>query len=116
MKFVLYLSAAVLVAVSATWSYRVNYTTRDALDRVAALRSDIAREREEISVLSAEWAYLNRPDRLRALVEANREALGLVDLTPEHFGEVAAIALPPEPPEMSEFIDALVGAVMGEEP
>jgi hypothetical protein len=96
----LHLSAGVLVVVCATWAYRVNYATQEALNRVADLRAEIAREREALAVLSAEWAYLNRPDRLSELVAANAEALGLAELTPEQFGETAMVAYPPEPDDI----------------
>jgi hypothetical protein len=76
-------SAVVLVVVCATWAYRVNYATQEALNRVADLRGEIAREREALVVLTAEWSYLNRPDRLRGLVAANAETLGLVELSPD---------------------------------
>lgn len=98
MKAVLYLSAVVLLAVCATWAYRVNYATQDALNHIADLRGEIAEEREALAVLRAEWAYLNRPDRLRELVAANAEALGLVELAPEQFGEVSEAPFPPPPP------------------
>lgn len=97
MKYLLYLSAAVLVVVCATWAYRVNYATQEALNRVADLDRAIAREREAIGVLNAEWAYLNRPDRLRALVDANAHTLDLQPLTPDQFAEVALVAMPPDP-------------------
>ncbi len=101
MRAGLYLSAAVLVAVCATWAYRVNYATQEALNRLADLRAEIAAEREALSVLNAEWAYLNRPDRLAALVAGPGAGLGLVPLTPEQFGEAAMVAYPPEP-ELAE--------------
>jgi hypothetical protein len=94
MRLVLHLSAAVLVVVCATWAYRVNYATQEALNRVADLRAEVAAEREALAVLNAEWAYLNRPDRLRELVELNAEALGLAELTPDQFGEAAMVAYP----------------------
>lgn len=97
MKTVLYLSLAVLVVVFASWAYRVNYATQEAMNRVADLRDEIAREKEALGVLDAEWAYLNRPDRLRTLVNANAKDLGLVELTPEQFTDVALIAMPPDP-------------------
>lgn len=97
MKYVLYLSAAVLVVVCATWAYRVNYATQEAMNHVADLRLAIAREHEAIGVLNAEWAYLNRPDRLRALVDANAKALELAPLTPDQFADVAMVAMPPDP-------------------
>ena len=62
-------------------------------------------------MLEAEWAYLNRPDRLRALVDANAEALGLVPLDPAQFGEAAMVAFPPEPePEATELLPAAAGS------
>lgn len=97
MKWGLYLSAAVLVGVCATWAYRVNYATQEAVNRVADLRGRINAEREALSVLHAEWAYLNRPDRLAALIKGPGSTLGLVPLTPEQFGEAAMVPFPPEP-------------------
>ncbi len=97
MRWALYLSAAVLVAVCATWAYRVNYATQEALNRLADLRAAIAAERESLSVLNAEWAYINRPDRLSALVAGPGSELGLVPLAPEQFGDVVMVAYPPEP-------------------
>ncbi|WP_424933079.1 cell division protein FtsL [Amaricoccus macauensis] len=102
MKLVLYLSAITFVAVCATWAYRVNYSTREAMGRVVELRREIAREHEALNALRGEWAYLNRPERLRALVAQNRDALGLVPLNPEHFGTVAIVAYPPEPDNLQE--------------
>lgn len=115
MRAVLYLSAVVLLAVCATWAYRVNYATQDALNRVADLRSEIAEEREALSVLRAEWGYLNRPDRLRALVRENAEALGLVELTPDQFGAVTDAPFPPPPAPVSTTPDG-AGAPPAPEP
>jgi hypothetical protein len=110
MKYLLHASTVVLVAVCATWAYRVNYATQEALNRVADLEAEIAREREALAVLDAEWAYLNRPDRLRAFVDANAAALGLVPLDPAQYGETAMVSFPPEPePEAAELLTAAEG-------
>lgn len=111
MKLVLYLSASVLVVVCATWAYRVNYATQEAMNRVADLRESIAAEREAIAVLNAEWEYLNRPDRLKALVAVNAASLGLAELTPGQFGEPAMVPFPPEPAEaLADTVAGLVAA------
>lgn len=110
MRVILYLSACVVVVVCATWAYRVNYATQEALNRVDDLRYDISREREAIAVLQAEWAYLNRPDRLKALVAANADALGLAELSPDTFGEIAMVAFPPEPEPDEALQDAAAEA------
>lgn len=111
MKLVLYLSAAVMVVVCATWAYRVNYATQEAIKRVTELRGEIAAEREAIAVLVAEWEYLNRPDRLMQLVTANAAALGLEELTPSQFGEVANAPFPPDP---ESELAAMVAGVVAE--
>jgi hypothetical protein len=114
MRLTLYVSAVVLVVVCATWAYRVNYATQEAMGRVADLRAEIAAEREAIAVLNAEWAYLNRPDRLKALVARNEAALGLVELTPDQFGEASMVAFPP--PDPAEVLAAAVAQAVGDEP
>lgn len=97
MRGLLYFVAAALVAVAAFWAYNVNYAAKAAQERVTALRQDVAREREVITVLRAEWAYLAAPDRVRALADINARALALTPLSADSF--VALDAIPAPPPE-----------------
>lgn len=97
MRAFLSVLAALGVMALAFWAYRENYATQAALDEVQQLERRIAETREALSVLRAEWAYLNRPDRLRDLAELNFDRLGLLPLLPEQFGTVDAVAFPPPP-------------------
>ncbi|HUF87318.1 MAG TPA: cell division protein FtsL [Thermohalobaculum sp.] len=90
--------AMAAVVAAAAWTYHVNYQTKTALNRVDRLRAAIAAEREAVEVLRVEWAYLNAPDRLARLVAMNNDRLGLVPLSPQHFDEAAAVPFPPRPP------------------
>lgn len=94
MKTTLILTAAILMIGVATWAYRVNYETRAAIERVNALHEAIAEERAQLAMLKAEWAYLNRPERLRALAEAHFDDLRLMPIDATHFGEVAEVPKP----------------------
>jgi len=94
MRSILYVLTAVFVMFLAYWAYHENYKTQAALDEVEALQRDIGQMREELAMLRSEWAYLNRPDRLRALAEINYERLKLMPLRPEQFGRVDQIAYP----------------------
>jgi len=96
MKTVLYLLAGIAVVFAASWTYKVNYQVQEAEDRVAALSRAIDRERTAIAVLGAEWAYLNRPERLRALSETYYAELRLMPIDSAHFGEVGQVAFPPD--------------------
>lgn len=95
MRSALYLIAAAAVALSAFWAYRVNYEAQAALARAAELRERIAAEREALTVLRAEWAWLNAPERLRRLAEAHDPELGLRPMAAARFGDLAALPAPP---------------------
>lgn len=95
MKPILYFCAAALVGLVAFWAYRVNYEAQAALDRIAALRAEIAREREAIAVLRADWAWANAPERLAALVASQGAALELAPMRGAQFADPALIAPPP---------------------
>ena len=88
------------------WAYRENYATQAALKEVDQLQQEIQSLREALSVQRAEWAYLNRPDRLRDLAAANFDRLGLMPMEPTQFGTAAAVAYPRPPmPDVSLTFD-----------
>lgn len=96
MRSVYIILSALFVMGLAVWAYKENYATQEVLRDVSQIQRDIGHQREELAVLRAEWAYLNRPGRLRDLAELNFDRLGLLPLLPEQFGEVASVAFPIE--------------------
>ncbi len=98
MRLILFVLAALAVIASGFWAYRENYATQAALDEVRDTRRAIGDARDRLAVLKAEWAYLNRPDRLRDLADLNYDKLGLSPLRADQFGSVDQVAYPQ--PEM----------------
>lgn len=96
MKTVLYLLAGVIVVVAASWTYKANYEVQEAESRIAHLQREIDRERSKIAVLGAEWAYLNRPERLRALAETYYDELRLMPIDASHFAAISDVPMPPD--------------------
>ncbi|HWL55551.1 MAG TPA: cell division protein FtsL [Paracoccus sp. (in: a-proteobacteria)] len=94
MRSVLYLLTTLLVMGMAFWAYRENYSTQAALTDMVKVQREIAALREDLGVRRAEWAYLNRPERLRELVNLNFEKLKLVPFNAEQFVDVRQVAFP----------------------
>jgi len=116
MKGFLTLLATLLLAASAVSAYRVNYQTQAVISDVARLQHQIAREREALGVLRADWAYLNRPERLLALSEKYFGQLQLMPLNAAHYADPEKLAFADtEAMEMSALIAAAIAQVQAEE-
>ena len=96
MKGLIYVGLALAVMGLGFWAYRENYATQASLREVREVRAEIAAMQARLDRLDAEWAYLNRPDRLRDLVELNFRRLELLPMRPESFATVEGIPMPNE--------------------
>ncbi len=97
MRSLFFVLSVLAVIGSGFWAYTEINLTQDELDEVDLLQEDIALARERLSILKAEWAYLNRPDRLRDLADLNFDRLGLLPLRPDQFGQIDQVAYPAPP-------------------
>lgn len=106
MNFVL---IAVVIAM-ATWTYQVKHRADEKLAEIKRLERQIARERETIELLQAEWAFLSNPARLQALIETYADELGLEVTTTDQ------LISPSELPERPAFEpgDAVGDIIAGE--
>ncbi|KGJ06799.1 hypothetical protein SAMN04487972_102142 [Paracoccus halophilus] len=94
MRSVLYLLTTLIVMGLAFWAYRENYRTQATIAEMSDVQHQIGRLREDLAVFRAEWAYLNRPARLRELVNLNFDRLQLVPFGSDQFVDVGQVAFP----------------------
>lgn len=94
MRALLYVMTVAAVMGLAFWAYRENYRTQAAIDEMNGIQNEIGGLREQLGVLRAEWAYLNRPERLRDLVDLNFERLQLVPVQSGQFVDVDHVDYP----------------------
>lgn len=97
MRSLVYVLTALAVIGLAFWAYRENYATQQVLRETRDAQTAIGAAQARLAMLRAEWAYLNRPDRLRDLAEINFDRLGLLPLRPDQFGRVDEVIYPAEP-------------------
>ena len=110
MRGVFFALAAMIVMGLGYWAYKENYRTQEALREASSLQREIGSSRETLSVLQAEWAYLNRPERLRDLAALNFEQLQLLPISADHFGSVAQVDFPRpelELPTLGQSVDVI---------
>jgi len=97
MRGILHIVSFLTVIGLAFWAYQENYQTQESIREARQLHREIGAAHARIRMLNAEWAYLNRPDRLRELAELNFDRLALIPLAPANFGRVDRITYPVRP-------------------
>lgn len=107
MKSLFYVLSSLAVIGLAFWAYRENYETQKAATETQSLQRSIGEARARLAVLRAEWAYLNRPDRLRELAQINFADLELLPLRPDQFGKIDQVSYPApvDPFSINEPVD-----------
>ena len=121
MRPVLYVLTFIALIALGFWAYRENYATQASLREVRALQREITGLREALSVQKAEWAYLNRPARLRELVALNADKLNLKPINSGQFVDSAKIDYPPPPVKYpprrpDNFVPPTEGAITDADP
>lgn len=82
-----------LVIVAAAFMlYMVKYQVMSLKSQVAETSHQLESEKEALHVVAAEWAYLNRPERLQAL--AAQYLPPAADITADKVAEIEAIPYP----------------------
>jgi len=75
--------------------FHVKYKVQALEDDLRRLNAAITEEQEQLHVLAAEWAHLNRPDRLETLARRHTK---LAPAGAEQIGTVQTIPFP-DPPD-----------------
>lgn len=80
-----------VLTVSAFALYSVKFQVQTLRSQIAEVQQQLEIERESMNVVAAEWAYLNRPDRLQKLAATYLQTR---ETTVDQIAEVAAIPFP----------------------
>lgn len=99
-----------LVLASGFATFKVKYAVQNIDDQLVRVRKQTVAEQQEIRVLTAEWTYLNQPERLADL---NRRFLQLAPITTKQLQQrIEDIPLrpPAAAPDMVVAANAAVAA------
>lgn len=99
----------ILIATSAlalTGVYALKYSVEDTAKAKADLERTIERQKGDLSLLQADWAYLNQPSHIEPIVRRHAETLGLQVIQQAQFGSFDAFPMRPAEPD-TMALDAL---------
>ena len=82
------------LVLAAAYVYRIKFDSTVQAERLAKLRSEVRRERDNIAALRAEWGQLDNPARIEALA---KRFLQLKPIAPTQFDTLDH--LPDRPPQ-----------------
>jgi hypothetical protein len=84
-----------MMLAGAVITYDLKRQTGSAAAEVQRLNAEIARERDRIANLRAEWSRQTQPGRLQAVVEEHAGFFQLEPFAPEQIGTIGEIPLRP---------------------
>jgi hypothetical protein len=111
--FNLILLTAMIVGAAVT--YDMKHKAELAADRVAALQSAVAREKNDIVLLKAEWSMLTQPSRLQATVQMYADHFQFQPFSPDQIASIDEIPLKPvtvDPQSMDKLARIAAEATM----
>jgi hypothetical protein len=75
--------------------YALKYQTVDTANEKIALLTKIDGQQNQLSLLKADWAYLNQPGRIAPIIERHAEVLELQIAEQEQFISIASLPMRP---------------------
>ena len=79
--------------------YGLKYSVEETATRKARLEATIERQEGELSLLKADWAYLNQPAHVGPIVTRHVDQLGLQPLKQAQISSFDIIPMRPEAPD-----------------
>jgi hypothetical protein len=102
-------SVAALVGV-----YALKYSVEETASAKSAIERTIARQESDLSMLKADWAYINQPSHIEPIVDRHLEALNLQPLKQSQIGSFDLIPMRPQAPDsegLTELLESLEAGV-----
>lgn len=75
--------------------YALKYQTVDIANEKLALERKIGSQQNELSLLKADWAYLNQPGRLAPIIQRHADILKLQPIDQEQYIRIADLPMRP---------------------
>lgn len=109
MKFLralnIFLSITAVIAVVGVYAQK--HMAELTAEEVAQVERAISKQQADLSILRADWAYLNQPGHIQPIVERHNDILNLHVAKVSQFGAISDLPMRPQERLDTEALDAL---------
>lgn len=88
-------------------TYALKFHVEDTASQKSALERRIERQQASLSLLEAEWAYLNQPTHVAPIITRHNEVLQLQPTKPTQFAAMDSLPMRPVVQPDTTALDAL---------
>jgi hypothetical protein len=96
--------------------YALKYSVEETAGEKLRLEQRIRVQESDLSLLHADWAYLNQPAHIEPIVKRHAAALGLVPASQLQIGGIDMIPMRPAVPNEAELGELLQSLEAGVDP
>jgi hypothetical protein len=86
--------------------YSLKYSVEDIAGDKTALQRSIERQKSDLSLLKADWAFLNQPANVAPIVDRHTAELNLQTLSQDQFGTFTTLPMRLKAPD-TQALDSL---------
>lgn len=109
------LAIVAVIAVVAVYSQK--HVAELTADEIVRIERAMARQQADLSILKADWAYLNQPTHIQPIVDRHNEVLNLQVAKVAQFGNFSDLPMRPQQRLDTDALDALFETIeAGEDP
>lgn len=91
MRLLAYVFSVTFVMLTGFWANYENVKTLEVSQSIKKTQAEMNDVKETLNVLTVEWAYLNRPERLQNLANLNYKSLGLLPISSNQMKSISSI-------------------------
>lgn len=110
------LMLAIACMVALIGVYGLKFQSEGVAGRKIALEAEIADQQDQLSLLRADWAYVNQPGYLGPIVDRHAEALDLAIVSSRQFKSLDDLPMRPAKPDADALTALLQSLEAGVDP
>jgi hypothetical protein len=96
--------------------YGLKYSVEDVAKQKQALERQIEKQKGQLSLLEADWSYLNQPGYIQPIIDRHLAQLNLQPIKQAQFGSLDDIPMRPVQPDTQAMTDLFKSLEAGVDP